>query len=173
MQASYQGGLSAALAGDFLIGFGVGVVGGTLGSAVNAQGILPGSAYGAASQGLISGAANELSGQGSFGEGFTGGAIGGAISGGVYGGIAAANSEYKRSLLFGAVTESGKQAFVNDLVEAYRIKDNGARNIIIDNSLADNQNGLTRAVINGQEVTLPETYANGIGTESNLYLKTT
>ena len=92
--------------------------------------------------------------------------------GGLHGGIAASQSKYERSIVFGGVTESGKQAFLNDLAAANSIYNGGVNNLSVDNTLGKGVNGRTVPVINGTEVDLVQGYLNGQGTNSNVYIKT-
>jgi len=168
-----SGGLGAALnGGNIGTGLWQGALGGAIGSVIgmNAPGILTGALAGAASGGLAGGLTAALTG-GDFGQGFINGAISGAITGGIYGGIAAAESRYERNLLFGNVTKQGKQDFVNDLAAQLNAAGHGVRSATLSDNLADNENAVTRAVINGREVDLITAYDNGAGTESNIYLK--
>ena len=146
----------------------IGGLAGSTASLANVQGIVPGALYGAGTGGLISGGTSSLSG-GSFGDGFRSGAISGGILGGIGGGIAAKQSVYERNILFGGVTESGKQHFVDDLISHYDAHGKGVNEVILDNSISGN--GATRGVIDGQEVDLDVAYLNGQGTRSNIYLK--
>ena len=122
-----SGGISRLGGGDFMTGFVNGAVGGVVPS-IGGTGVIPGAGLGALSGGVVGGITAELTG-GNFADGFKQGALSGAISGGIHGGIAASQSKFDRSLLFGNLTRSGrKQAFLH-YAKQYNLQANGAKNI--------------------------------------------
>jgi hypothetical protein len=154
-----------------------GAIGGFAGSTAglaNVNGIIPGALYGAGTGGLISGGLHAAQG-GNFWDGAKQGAISGGILGGISGGISATQSKYERNILFGGVTRSGKQHFLNDLAITSDAYSKGLNDVILGrhSDFDPGVNAETHAIVNGNEINFSE-YSRllpGAGTKANIYMK--
>lgn len=110
-------------------------------------------------------------------QAFKTGFVTGAVSGGIYGGIAASESTYERNILFGGVTRSGKQQFLNGMAKTSGAYSQGLNDVILgrNGDFGQGVNGVTRALVNGQELDFSDfahpTRLPGAGTKSNVYMR--